>query len=198
MKMGKMKYRGTIVVDIDGVIADFESQFCNAFVHENRDMYSLEDRYPKTDPELIREYVANPENYKDLAPIFGGLLFCRQAYQRGWYVVLMTSRGKHLQEVTRNWLAMYGAVYHELQFTSDKREAILDFDRLHPDYPVKIVVDDSVSVLNSIPEKYCVAWEQPWNEKFYPSMRYSESKMQLVICRHPSEIYLGIWDKVKE
>lgn len=198
MKMGKMKYRGTIVVDIDGVLADFESKFCEDFGNKNREMYKLETRYPYTDPELIKEYVNNPENYKDLAPIFGGLLFIRQAAYRGWNVTLVTSRGIHMREVTRNWLSKYGAVYHDLIFSSDKRETVLSLDRVYPYRPVAIVVDDSLEVLRSIPEKYCVAWEQPWNEVFYPSMRYDEDRMKLVICRHPSEIYVSIWGKAKE
>ena len=171
MKLGKMKYRGTIAVDIDGVLADFEKKFCEDFGTDNRHMYSLEARYPDLDPELIREYVDNPENYTDLEPIFGGLLFIRQAAHRGWYILLVTSRGKHLQEVTRNWLDSYGAQYHEIMFSKKKYESIRDWDRINPDKPVAIVVDDSVSVLESMPEKYCVAWDSLWNIEFYPRIR---------------------------
>lgn len=197
MKMPKIKYRGTIMVDIDGVIADFEGKFCEDFGDDNRHLSKLESRYPNLDPGLIREYVGNQENYVDLAPIFGGLLFCRQAYQRGWYVLLMTSRDKKLREVTKSWLSKYSVVYHELVFSRNKREAVADFDALHPEYPVRIVVDDSVSVLESMPEKYCVAWQQEWNLDYYPAMKYSSTSMKIVLHQSKDDFYpVGVWDKV--
>lgn len=197
MKLGKMKYRGTIAVDMDGVLSDFEGKFCQDFGDANRHLYSLESRYPEVDPELIREYVANPENYKDLAPIFGGLLFIRQAHQRGWYILIVTSRDKSLREVTKNWLARYGAVYNEIMFAKNKREAIADYDAINPTRPVKIVVDDSVSVLESMPEKYCVAWKQKWNFWHYPSMQYNPNTMKVVLHQSSDDFYpVGVWDKV--
>lgn len=197
MKLGKMKYRGTIAVDMDGVLSDFEDKFCQDFGDANRHLYSLEARYPNVDPELIREYVANPENYKDLAPIFGGLLFTRQAHLRGWYVLLVTSRDKSLRGVTKDWLSRYGVVYHELMFAKNKREVIADYDAINPSRPVKIVVDDSVSVLKSMPEKYCVAWQQEWNLNYYPSMKYSQEQMKIVLLESKDDFYpMGAWDKV--
>lgn len=196
MKLGKMKYRGTVAVDMDGGLSDFEGKFCQDFGESNRNLYSLEARYPEVDPELIREYVANPENYKDLAPIFGGLLFIRQAYQRGWYILIVTSRDKSLRDVTKNWLARYGAVYNEIMFAKNKREAIADYDAINPTRPVKIVVDDSVSVLKSMPEKYCVAWWQEWNLEFYPNMWYSNKDMKLLMNDSPANYPVGVWDKV--
>ena len=194
MKLGKKLYRGTIAVDIDGVLADFESKFCEDFGEDNRHMYSLAARYPEIDPELIEEWVKNPENYVDLAPIFGGLLFVRQAHQRGWYILLVTSRDKSLREVTRNWLAKYGVVYNEIMFTRAKALTIQDYDNLNPTRPVKIVVDDSVSVLESLPDKFSVAWEQPWNISFRPSMWYSEVEMRIILCTGDGSVR-GIWDK---
>lgn len=202
MKLGKMKYRGTICCDIDGVLADFEGKFCEDFGGDNRHLYSLEDRYPNVDRDLIAEYAKNPDNYIDLAPIFGGLMFCRQAHQRGWYVLLMTSRDKSLRAVTQNWLHKYSVVYHELIFSRNKRAAVEDFDVLHPEYPVRIVVDDSVSVLESMPEKYCVAWNQLWNFGYFPYMYYDAPQMKLFLRLetygdggNPSVV--GVWDEVK-
>ena len=201
MKMPKMKYRGTVMVDIDGVLADFEGKFCDAFGEDNRHLYSLESRYPDLDPELVKEFVRNPESYADLSPIFGGLLYCRQAHQRGWYVLLMTSRDKSLREVTKSWLHKYSVVYHELVFSKNKREAVKDFDILHPEYPVRIVVDDSVSVLQSMPEKYGVAWNQLWNFGYFPFMYYDNSQMKLMINMgvygdEDTPSVVGVWDTV--
>lgn len=195
MKFGKMVYRGTIAVDIDGVLADFEGKFCEDFGYKNRHMYKLGDRYPDLDRDLILEYVQNPSNYVDLAPIFGGILFTRQAHARGWYILLVTARDRSLREVTKNWLAKYSVVYHELYFTKNKREAIQDFDALNPTRKVAIVVDDSVSVLESMPERYCVAWNQPWNCWYYPNIWYSGSDMKLMLDTE-NQKWVGVWDKV--
>ena len=196
MRMNKMLYRGSIMVDVDGVLADFEGRFCQDFGSDNRHLYCLEDRYPKVDPELIREYATNPENYKDLAPIFGGLLFIRQAHQRGWYVLLVTSRDKSLREVTKSWLSKYNATYDELIFSRNKSAAIDDFEAMNPTKKMAIVVDDSVSVLQSMPERYCVAWSQLWNFGYYPMMNYSGDNMKIMIKPSKYEASVGAWDMV--
>lgn len=199
MKIGKMLYRGTIAVDIDGVLADFESKFCEDFGANNRYIYELEKRYPEIDRELIREYVENPENYIDLAPIFGGLLFTRQAHARGWYILLVTSRSTKLREVTKSWLEKYGVVYNELIFSKNKKEAIADYDAIYPSRKVAIVVDDSVKVLKSMPDKYCIAWNQLWNFGYFPYMYYTTERMKLELDlgegKYPRIV--GIWDKAK-
>lgn len=196
MKIGKRKYRGTLCCDIDGVLADFESKFCEDFGYENRHLYSRSARYPDVDPELIDEWVKNPENYKDLRPIFGGLLLIRQAHQRGWYVLLATARDSSLMDVTRNWLSKYGAVYNEIIFSKAKKFVFDDFDNLNPDKPIKIVVDDNPSVLESMPNRFGVAWSQPWNEEYLPKMWYSDMKMKILVWNTDGTVR-WIWDNVR-
>lgn len=198
MKLGHPVYRGTIVVDVDGVLADFEARFCEAFGTDNRHLYSLEARYPKVDKGLIGEFVLNSDNYVDLAPIFGGMLFTRQAYARGWYILLVTSRDRSLRRVTRQWLEKYNVAYHELVFAKNKKEVITDYDYINPSRKVKIVIDDSVSNLRSMPEKYCVSWRQPWNVEYYPAMEYSSSLMGVMLFTGPGAAPIMVWDKVGE
>lgn len=203
MKLGKPMYRGTIVVDIDGVLADFEREFCDAFGYHNRHLYALEARYPDVDPMLIREFVTDPENYKELNPIFGGLLFCRQAHARGWYILLMTARDRALRDVTKNWLAKYGVVYNELMFSKNKAEAISDYDFINPSRKVKMVIDDSVSVMDSLlGEKFGALWDQPWNRGVwtnppYARMWYDEEKMKVMLLQNSGECW-GVWDIVED
>jgi len=198
MKLGKMKYRGTIMVDIDGVLADWETPMCDAFGYVNRHMYSPYDRYPDVDRELIAEFISNPDNYGDLVPIFGGLLFCRQAARRGWYILLCTSRPKRTEFVTIQWLERYGVVYNELSFAQKKADAILDFNERNPDKEVRIAVDDSVSVLRSLPTRvYPVAWKQEWNYGYYPAMAYNSENYKIELFQSNDDFYpVGVWDKV--
>jgi len=195
MKLGRMMYRGTIVVNIDGVLANFEQKFCQDFGSDNRDLYSLEARYPNIDPEIIKEYVLNPQNYEDLSPIFGGILFTVQAKMAGWYVLLATSRDKSLREVTLKWLSHYNVHYNEIIFAKYKPSAIRDWERWNQDKPVRVVVDDSVSVLQQLPDKYCVAWDSLWNADYYPRMWYSNLRMKVMLEISDGES-VGAWDKV--
>lgn len=198
MKLGKKLYRGAIMIDIDGVIADFELAFCDAFGFSNRHLYDLWDRYPSVSSELITEFVNNPDNYRNLVPIFGGVLLTRQAYERGWYVILCTSRNRHLEDVTIEWLNYYGnsIKYHELSFTEDKGEFVTRWNNQKSD-KIKIVVDDNVRVLdNGIPENVLrVAWAQEWNEEYYPRMWYNSEDMEIYLSDGVTTN--GIWRKVK-
>jgi hypothetical protein len=197
MKMPKLKYRGTIMVDIDGVLADWETPMCDAFGYQNRHMYSPYDRYPDVPRDLIAEFIANPYNYEDLEPIFGGILFCHQARSRGWSVLLCTSRPESLMYVTENWLSKYKVPYNELVFSKKKADAILDYNEENPDEEVRIAVDDSVSVLRTLPTNvYPVAWLQEWNVGYYPRMWYSENDMKIMIKDAPENFPVGAWDIV--
>lgn len=197
MKLGKMKYRGTIMVDIDGVLADWETPMCEAFGYQNRHMYSPYDRYPDVPRDLIAEFIDNLDNYVDLEPIFGGLLFCHQAKARGWYVALCTARPMTAYGLTKLWLKKYLVEYDQLWFSKDKTQFVFNFDMDNPDKPIRIVVDDRVSVLQSMPDKYCVAWQQEWNMNYYPSMKYDQASMKIVLHQSKDDFYpVGAWDIV--
>ena len=62
------------VLDIDGVLADFEEGFCEAFGYSNRDLYSLEERYPDADQGLLK-VCRKSSQLQGLAPIFGSAPF---------------------------------------------------------------------------------------------------------------------------
>jgi len=196
MKMPKLKYRGTIMVDIDGVLADWETPMCDAFGYANRHMYSPYDRYPEVSRDLIAEYIDNLDNYVDLEPIFGGILFCHQAKARGWYVALCTARPISTYTITMSWLKQYLVEYDQLWFSKDKAQFVSNFDMDNPDKPIRIVVDDSVSVLQSMPDKYCVAWMQEWNLNYLPTMYYSNANMKIMIKDAPENAPVGAWDIV--
>lgn len=197
MKLGNPVYKGTMAVDIDGVLADFEGAFCERFGYYNRHLYSLEARHPSQATEIGR-FVKDPRTYEDLVPIFGGTLFTQQAYSRGWYVLLVTSRpfSIAMRGATHEWLARYNITHNELIFAKNKKEAISDFDHINASKKVRIVVDDSVSVLRSMSEdKYCVAWSQLWNKEYAPYMFYGHSSMKIWIDDGRETKW--IWEKVK-
>lgn len=200
MKLGKnRKYRGTICCDIDGVLADFEENFCQNFGYSNRHLYSLVDRVgPELQPEVM-DFIYNPWSYNNLNAIFGGCLFTKQAHDRGWYILLMTQRPDISRDNTIAWLNtnQYLLHYDDLVFTDNKQRAVLEFDTKNPDKPVRIVLDDSPYVLSSLEaEKYCVSWDSIWNRYSYPKMWYSPADMKLMMQEYPDSVAVGVWDKV--
>lgn len=178
-----MKNKSTVVLDIDGVICNFEEAFCDAFGYKNRHLYKLEGRYPQYNPSLIGEWVNQEENYHNLSPIFGGVLLIQQLKERGWDVVLMTSRPKHLEAVTKSWLTLFHIDVGVL-FETDKAKTIQRHNgQVYLKSPVTLFVDDSVSQLKKVnklnPSVTCLAWGQDWNRGYHPRLRYNNSNYKI-------------------
>ena len=114
----KKQYKHTIAIDVDGVLADFEGEFCDRFGAENRHNSNLHARYPDIDPDIINEFVASPDTYANSYPIFGGIHLCNKARELGFYILLITSRPKTTAEVTRRWLEGYEVPYNDLIYYS--------------------------------------------------------------------------------
>jgi len=192
-----MKKQKVAIFDIDGVLADFEGAFCEAFGNANRHLYSLTSRYPEVDPDLISEWVNDPENYKNLNLIFGGITLLNQLKAKGLKVYLLTSRPEHLTNVTKHWLRIYNIEYYGLMLgclnKSDTvgRLASILFD-------VQMFVDDSVKTLQEVrktsPNIVSLAWAQPWNEGYFPRATYDREKMKVMVNMGDGN-WKWIWSK---
>lgn len=190
----KNKYTASAVLDVDGVLCNFEALACEAFGHKNRHLYSLEERYPQYDPGIIQEFVNNEDNYINLSPIFGGILLLQQLKERGFYTILMTSRGEHLRAVTEAWLTVYHLEPDGLIFEKNKADRIYDwnFGVIGELQPITLFVDDSVSHLQQVkklnPEVTCLSYSQPWNTEWFPRIRYNGSNYKI-----EANVGLGEW-----
>ena len=192
----KRNYKYTIAVDIDGVLADFEGEFLDRFGYANRHMNSLSARYPETDVELIKEFVNSPSTYERALPIFGGLVaLLGGAKANGFYVLLITSRPKHLAEVTKEWLEGYEAQYDEIWFSQAKSVAIQEYNEMYPHRKIILLVDDIIENVLELPEGTTgVVWEQPWNDGYYPRARYSEELMRVEIKPTETSDWKSFWE----
>lgn len=175
------RYNSTVFVDMDGVIADFESEFCDRFGYDNRFLYDLGSRYPNLDPDIICEFVESPSSYERIVPFFGGAVALLGALaSRGVYVVILTSRHKKLAQVTREWAEGFNLQYNEIWFAQDKATAIQEFNQMYPKRTGVLLIDDSPLYLKECPIQ-AIAWEQPWNEGIYPRMRYNPENMSIEV-----------------
>lgn len=149
-----------VVVDIDGVLADFEGQFVKVFGAERRELESLEGRYPKQAREIDR-YVNDPFIYRNLQPIPLGLELVDFLDSNGFYVKIVSSRPPETQYMTLKWLKKHGIKFFTLGMYPNKTPMIVSFQPL-------CAVDDLISVSRLL-KRYsvpCLLMKHEWN-KYY-------------------------------
>lgn len=178
--VGNENTKQLAIIDVDGVLADFESYFCSEFGSKNRHLYSLEDRNPNIPKDAIQRWVNNPENYADLAPIFGGILLLNEIKKNNMDVMLLTSRPRTAKKVTEAWLERYSVNYDWLHFSTDKLDTVSNLGR-----GVAVLVEDSTVTLEKFKKsglvRFCLAWSQPWNDGYFPRLSYDEEKLRIVL-----------------
>lgn len=153
-----------VVVDIDGVLANFEFAFCEKFGNERRELVSLQSRYP-SEARKITEFINDGFMYKDLEPIQLGLDICEWLNDNGFEVSIVTARPFGLESVTRDWLKRHSVNF--MSFVSDVHKT----GRICLMKPL-CAVDDLFSVhkallCHNIPT---IIVAQPWNRYIMESM----------------------------
>jgi uncharacterized HAD superfamily protein len=163
----------TVVMDIDGVMADYEHEFCQAFGYDHRNLVDLAARYVSRYAEA-KEWLDDRNVYKNLLPIFPGLdinhwLTDRMSDRRPRAIVkVVTGRPLNTKRITEAWLHNNEVRFDELIVASAMKQNIIK--DLKPD----IIIDDIIGVCqqayNDIPNVQCVLMAQPWNERdiFFP------------------------------
>ena len=146
-----------VVVDIDGVLADFEWAFCQMFGDERRELVSLQSRYP-AQARKITEFINDGHVYRDLEPIRFGLEICEWLNAGGFEVAIVTARPFGFESITRDWLKRYSVNF--TSFISDRHKT----GRIALMRPL-CAVDDLFSVhkallWHNIPT---IVVAQPWN-----------------------------------
>lgn len=146
-----------IVVDIDGVLADFEGAFCEEFGYDRRELVSLESRYP-AQARKINRFLNNGFVYKNLKPLELGLEIVRYLSDNDFDVCIVTARPFGLESVTRDWLKRYGVEYTSFVSERSKTEAIV---RMKP----LCAVDDLFSVHTALLKHNIptIIVAHPWN-----------------------------------
>lgn len=147
-----------VVIDIDGVLADFEKSFCQKFGNRNRHKVKLEMRYPSM-YELIKLFVDLASTYEvlDIVPV--GIDIARWCKTQGFIVHIVSSRPDYTYEVTARWLQKNNIPYDHLSVDKTSK-----FDRIVDINPL-FIVDDLLEVCIEtsrigIPS-FLVDW--PWN-----------------------------------
>ena len=154
-----------VVVDVDGVLADFEGAFCDVFGYERRELVSLESRYPSQTRKIV-EFINDPFVYKELRPLQIGLDIVEYLNMKGFDVHVVTGRPFGMEGVTRRWLQQNLIQFDTLTLDTHKTGAIALLKPL-------CAVDDLFSVHkallgHNIPT---ILVAHPWNNYIHENIR---------------------------
>lgn len=146
-----------VVVDIDGVLADFERDFCQAFGWEHREYANLQLRYPNKSRHIL-EYINDPTSYKDLEPIQFGLSIVDWLNRSGFEVHIVTGRPFGLESITKRWLDRHGVIYSGFRYNVRKVGEIVSVRPL-------CAIDDLFAIQQSLMfhNIKTLLVSQPWN-----------------------------------
>lgn len=200
--MNQRKEQLEVVLDIDGVIADFEGLFCHRFGNRNRHLVSLTARYPDREQD-IKNFVDDRSTYFTLLPLPIGIEIAKWLVQRvNAYgrrqsranVTILTSRPFRTYEVTKKWLKQEGVPYHNMEFARNKADWM---ESRKPDICVDDIIDVCEGAALKVPGITPVLVEHPWNETpFFPRIQ-NLSQFQRIFQQVALEKLLddsgGVW-----
>ena len=151
--------RKVVVIDCDGVLADFENSFCQNFGNSGRFWVNLEQRYPQKSGE-IKRFVENPDTYKDLELLEVGKKIAQFFDYSGYKIHINTSRPFEAKHITFNWLKEHEIPFCKLVIG----RKLQHIEETMPDFVIDdflLVVEHTANDLN-IPS-FLV--DHPWNRK---------------------------------
>ena len=150
-----------VVLDIDGVLADFEGASVQHFGPCDRSIYSLEERYPNLPKSVIADFVNDPLVYASLAPTPGAAAACRRIVAAGARIAYVTARPAVAYDITLEWLGRHNfpIVPLFLPHWEDKAALIADLG-------AAIAIDDSPRVIVSLRKLgvQTIVFNQLWNQ----------------------------------
>lgn len=153
-----------VVVDIDGVLADFEGAFCSVFGSERREFVSLQSRYP-AQARQITEFINDGFVYENLKPILLGQDICNWLNGMGFEISIVTARPFGFESITRKWLKRYGVTFSSCVSDTSKTGRIALMKPL-------VAVDDLFSVYKALlgHNIATIVVAQPWNNYIQEDM----------------------------
>jgi hypothetical protein len=85
--------------------------------------------------------------------------------------------------------------FYNIWFTNNKSETIQYYNKMCPNEPIRVLVDDLVDNLKNLPlDVVGVVWEQPWNSGYYPRARYNEENWHIEFLDSVSENWKPLWE----
>lgn len=161
-----------IAVDIDGVIADADTQFRKQmnrifernFPRSRVKTFKYEASFDFNDKEfkLLYGLFLNKRIWQEVLPVRGAIESLKFLSKKS-KIIIATARPLEVKDVTLEWLKRYKVPYNEIHFTLTEKHLLSEnlkyrfhyFIEDHPDYALKIA-DSGINVL---------LFSYPWNKK---------------------------------
>ena len=193
-----------VIMDIDGVLADFEGKLVNVLIGEfgeiatrNRDKFRLEDRYGEYPKVLGRalELVKDPNFYYGLDVYEGAADFVKKLVLNDYQIVYVSSRPVAAGSFTTGWLLknFYGQAYAACG-VADKADFVSNMKD-----EIEFVVEDNPEQIDNLKDGglnvFC--WSQAWNEGVFPRL-YVRSDGELMLWMNEAEEAEPFWSLYKE
>ena len=152
--------KGKVVIDIDGVLANFEGAFCEKFGWENRELVGLELRYPEH-VEEIETFTWNPSTYEYLDILDIGVRIARFCYTALFDIYIVSSRPQEVEAISGRWLKQNKIPFHFMSVDSESKMARIR--RINPVF----IVDDLYSVCKDASDAGIPSFliDHPWNQE---------------------------------
>jgi len=149
-----------IVLDLDGVCADFEGAFCKKFGWDNREFVKLERRYPECEEE-IGWFSQASKTYRDLEVMDVGARIARFCENEKMDIHVVTSRPIYTTQTTGEWLKVNKIPFKYLSVTNGVKLGIIE--RINPLF----IVDDLLNVVEPCASVGIPSFliDHPWNQK---------------------------------
>lgn len=154
-----------VVVDMDGVLADFEGAFCLEFGYDKRELVSLEARYPNKARSIVK-FINDGFVYANLNPIQLGLDICEWLNDNDYDVSIVTGRPFGFDSINRDWLKRHGAKFSSYVSEIPKTGKIVNMQPL-------CAIDDLFSVQQAL-SRHNIATiiiAHPWNNYIGENMQ---------------------------
>jgi len=150
----------SMCLDLDGVVADFEGEFCKKFGWDNREFVKLEKRYPECREE-IGWFSESSKTYRELDVLDVGIRIARFCENAGIDIHVVTSRPIYTTKVTGDWLKSNKVPFDYLSVTNGVKLGIIE--RINPLF----IVDDLLSVVEPCANVGIPSFliDHPWNQK---------------------------------
>ena len=168
------------IMDIDGVLADFEGwlvervheKFGAIAAYHNRHLYSWADRWDGKILEYASTLTRDKHSYHGLDPILDGVRFVKELANLETPILYVTSRPKECHHITSRWLQRNVWRFDDaigLQVVENKAEYIANNI---PVSGVSFIVDDNPDTCAYLKNHgfLCLCWRQLWNEDVFPAI----------------------------
>jgi len=155
-----MRNSNAVVLDVDGVLADFEGAFCDKFGWQYRNMTKLEYRYPAKSYEIGTFSLAS-RTYEYLDIVELGVKIARFCENERFNIHVISSRPAYTERITGTWLKQNKIPFHFL--STENGSKTFRIERAKPLF----VVDDLLSVCEECANIEIPSFliDQPWNQK---------------------------------